>query len=403
MTFNELKFFAKSISTTDNRFLNFASIVALLSIVVGIIALLISLSVLNGFDNELRNTARKFTSDICVQSINRSELIDVDKKVNTLKQIDEIVNIEPVIQTEAIVSTAKYTNGIVLQSIPYNIKNFSLKDKIISGNFSFANEKGIIIGQSLANKLNVKINDKILIYAIKDKEHISFSSVAYSNFTIKAIYQTGMEQYDNSVIFVPYSNLQLFLEKSVNTATYLEVSLNNLDNVDIICKQIDEMLGYPNFSVSYYDINRSIFAWIELQKEPIPLVLAIISIVAAMNIITMLIITIVEKSSTIGIFRTLGLTKLNIIKLFVYLSMRVVVIGTAIGTALSVIFVMFQKYFSVIKLDSKIYFVDFLPIDITWQYIVIVGLLTLLFSFIASLLPCLIAVRISPIKVIRFK
>jgi lipoprotein-releasing system permease protein len=403
MTFKELHFFAKSISKTNNRFLNFANIVALLSIVVGIIALLISLSILNGFDNELRNTARKFTADICVQNINGTELTNIEEKIDTLNQIKEITNIIPVIQTEAIVSTSKYTDGIVLQSIPTNIDNFSLKGKIISGNLNFTNSNEIVIGQGLANKLNKNVGDKILIYAIKDKEHISFSSATYSNFKIKSIYNTGMQQYDNSVAFIPFNDIKAFLEKFDNTATYLEVSLNNIDKVDAICKQIDEVLGYPIFSISYYDINHSIFTWIEFQKKPIPIVLTIISIVASMNIITMLIITIVEKSNTIGILRTLGLTKKTITKLFVFLSMRVAAIGILIGVILSIAFVLIQNYFSVIKLDSKIYFVDLLPVEITWQYIIIVCFLTLLFSFIASIIPSLIAVRISPIKAIRFK
>ncbi|MCL2039976.1 MAG: FtsX-like permease family protein [Bacteroidetes bacterium] len=404
MTLKELNFFIKPISKTNNRFLNFANIVALLSVVVGVIALLVSLSILNGFDNELRNTARKFTSDISVQTINGTDLIDINEKINTLNDIKEITNINPVIQTEAILSVGEHIDGISMQSIPNDIEKFALKDKIIDGNLNFSNNNNeIIIGQHLAKKLNLKIDDKILIYAIKDKEHISFSSATYGNFIVKSIYNTGMYQYDNSVVFVPIDNLKTFLEKPDNTATYLEISLQNIDKVDIICKQIDAILGYPIFSISYYDINRSIFAWIELQKQPIPLVLAIISIVAAMNIITMLIITIIEKANTIGILRTLGLNRKSILKLFIYLSVRVAFIGASLGIILSVGFAFMQNTFSLIKLDSKIYFVDLLPVEITWKYVIIVSFLSLLFSFIASLVPSIIATRISPIKAIRFK
>ena len=403
MTLKELHFFAKSISKTNNKFLNFANIVALVSIVVGVIALLISLSILNGFDNELRNTARKFTADICAININGTDLIDIKEKINVLNQVEEITKVIPVIRTEAIASVSNYTEGVAIQSIPADVKNFSLKDKIVAGDLIFSNSNEIVIGQTLANKLNKKIGDKILIYAIKDKEHINFSSATYNNFTIKSIYNTGMHQYDNTLIFMPFEDIKTFLEKMDNTATNIEISINDLNKVDEICKKVDEILGYPIFSISYYDINRSIFAWIELQKKPIPIVLTIISIVAAMNIITMLIITIVEKANTIGILRTLGLTKKNIIKLFVFISMKVAIAGILIGTTLSVTFVLLQKYFSVIKLDAKIYFVEKLPIEITGEYIIIVCFMALLFAFIASLLPSFIAVRISPIKAIRFK
>jgi lipoprotein-releasing system permease protein len=401
----ELFYLAKKITKSNNKFINFANLVALISVVVGCLALLLSLSILNGFDKKLRETAIKFTSDICVITINGSEIEDIDEVRNQILENKNIRDALPVLQTEGIVSTPKYTEGISLQSInPQNdIKNFA--QNIIEGEFSFstvdANE--IIIGKALAKKLNAKLGDKLMIYALKSKDNISFSAASFSQFTIKAIYSSGMEQYDNSVVFFPYLALANFLEKPPTVATYFEIYLHDIDNVYQVAYQIDDHLGFPFFSSTFYEINSSIFKWIELQKEPIPIVLAIISLVASFNIITMLIITVVEKSHSIGILRTIGLSNKKIILIFVSIALRTAFIGSIIGLALSSIFVFLQTKFSLITLDSKIYFIDRLPIDMELIYVIRVLGLALIFSLLASLIPSIIAVRVSPVKAIRFK
>ncbi|MDR0927057.1 MAG: FtsX-like permease family protein [Ignavibacteria bacterium] len=399
------KLASKITKSSDTRFLNFANIVALVSVVVGCIALIMSLSILDGFDTKLHDTARKFTSDICVQTINATELYDVANKMQILKSIDGITVIHPVMQTEGIVSTPKYTEGIALQSIDLADGNKNFVENIVSGKQHFTSDTAqeIILSTTLASKLDVKLGDNIMIYAIKDNDHISFSSATYSQFKIAALYNTGMQQYDNSVVFFPFNTLAKFLDKGGDCATYLEVKVSNLDDVDAIAKNIDETLGYPIFSLTYYDINRSIFAWIELQKQPIPIVLAIISIVASLNILTMLIITVVEKTHTIGILRTMGMQGSDIVKMFAMLSLRIAAIGAAIGIALSVAFTFLQNAFAIIKLDSKIYFVDSLPINMHWEYIVGVAVLTITFALIAAIVPAIIAVRITPIRAIRFR
>jgi len=401
----ELFYIAKKITKSNSKFINFANLVALISVIVGCLALLLSLSILNGFDKKLRETAIKFTSDISVRTMNASEIENFDEVRNQLLLLKEIKEVVPVLQTEGIISTREFTEGIALQSInPQNdVKNFS--QNIVEGEFNFSSENAneIFIGSSLARKLNVKIGEKIMIYAIKNKDNISFDAANYAQFTVKAIYSSGMELYDNSVVFFPYLSLANFLEKPPTVATYFEVYLHNIETVNQVAEQIENSLSYPFYPLTYYEINQSIFAWIELQKQPIPIVLAIISLVASFNIITMLIITVVEKSHSIGILRTLGLSSRKIILIFVAIALRIAFFGSIIGLFLSLTFVFLQNKFSLITLDSKIYFLDKLPIEMEFIYIFGVLGLTLIFSFLASLIPAIIAVRVSPIKAIRFK
>jgi lipoprotein-releasing system permease protein len=406
-------------SKSNNKFLDFANTVAALSVIIGTLALLLSLSILNGFSYKLQDIATQFTSDICVQTINGSPINETATVTKKLEKLQGIKSAIPVLQTEGIItinsnnskekSNESFVEGTVFQSInPENdVKNFA--KNVVAGEFSFSNDTAaeVIISSSLSSKLGIGLGEELMLYALTADKQISFSTVAYSKFKVKCIYKTGTERYDNSVIFLSHAKLANFLERSQNSATYFEVFVNDenkeLATVTEISAQIEDSLGYPFFPLTFYELNSSLFSWIDFQKKPIPLVLAIISLVASFNIVTMLIITVVEKSHTIGILRALGMQRNDILRIFIFLSVRLSVISSFIGIFLSLIFIVLQDKFSLISLDSKIYFIDSLPVHLEFSYIFGVFGLTVLFSFLASLLPALIAIKISPVKAIRFK
>lgn len=393
------------VHSNSSKFLNFSQIISFCSVLLGAFALVLSLAILNGFDYELREIAKKFTSDIALHTINNDYIYNIDSIKKCILQTEDIKFTTPVIASEGLVSTKNYTGGVTIQSFNLNNPANNLSNNIISGEISFSNTtaKEIIIGQTLARKLGVKVGDKILLYALKNKENINFSSVAYSQFIIKAIYHTGMLQYDETIVYCPFKTLGNLLEMPENTATYFEVYINNINNVDNVVLKLEDDLGYPFFPISYYDMNQSIFAWIELQKEPIPIVLAIISLVAILNIITTLIITVVEKTRSIGVLQTLGLKRSNLIKIFVFQGIRTTILGSIVGCILALILCILQITFGIIKLDSSIYFLDSLPIKLEfWYFAVIIGTTTLLALF-ASFIPARIATKITPLQAIKFK
>ncbi len=419
MKFNLHRYIAKRLarSKTNSNFMNFAQLVSTLSVMIGSLALILSLAILNGFESELRKTATKFTSDIAIYTINGEYINNSDSLKSRLLKLanSNIIVAEPVLYAEGLATSKSFTEGIALQSITSSnylktgaIK--SIKSNIISGDFNFSSNdaKEIIIGQELARKLSVSVGDKILLYILKNTEVISFSSAVYSQFKIKAIYKTGMIQYDGLVSFLPYETLLNLLELPENTSSYIEVFLSpnvvsDLKKVNNISEYIEDTLGYPFFPLTYHDLNPSMFAWIELQKEPIPLVLAIITIVALLNIITMLIIRVVEKTHTIGILRALGLQNKKIIFIFVFQGVKTAFVGSILGASLALLASFLQNHFGIISLDSDIYFLDKLPIKIEWYYFIIVISATLFFSILASLLPATIACKISPLRSIRFR
>jgi lipoprotein-releasing system permease protein len=183
----------------------------------------------------------------------------------------------------------------------------------------------------------------------------------------------------------------------------LEIDLKDIADVKRLTPIIEETVGFPYYALNVFELHSSMFAWIDLQKAPIPIVLGLISIVAVFNIITILLVTIVEKTRSIGILRSLGMKNRGILALFVTQGVAIGTAGAVTGCLLGFLFGFTQNAFKIISLNSDIYFLDALPVDMSAWHFVLVLSASIFCSFLAALVPSLIAVRISPVKSLRFR
>ena len=386
------------------RFVNFARIVALLSVILGSLALIISLSVLEGFDSMLKDTAIKFTSHISIRSYNSRNIYSYYIR-EKLPLIKEIKDYSFVIEREGLVRTKSFIEGVMIRSFDPQHDLTNLKNNIIEGTFNFSEKsaKDVIIGKGLARKLKVKSGDSVVLFAMKKEFSASGAIPELEKFRVSGIYETGMSQYDDIYLYIPYQTATDFLSMPSNQASSVDVMLYDVQTAPAVSGKIQNLLEYPYYCYTVFDLHRPIFTWIEYQKEPIPLVLGLISIVAVLNIITILLITVVEKTRSIGILRALGMTRKQILSLFVFQGTSIGLLGTLIGCGLGLTLCWLQLHFSLIKLDGSIYFLDTLPVKISvWHYVIVIGC-SLLLSFLATLIPASIATKISPIRAIRFK
>ncbi len=408
MDFRRVKHIARRFSQSGRRrrFLNFARTVALLSVLLGSMALIISLAVLEGFDTELRKQAINFRSHITITAFNNSVLKNYQENIEIMKEkIGGIKNVSPIIEREGLVRSEKYFEGIIIRGIKKEYDFSKIENNMTKNRMIFPSDtaKSVLIGKRLADKLEVKVGDKLILYTIERDQSRGLPSTHISRFTVSGIYSTGMAQYDDIYVFMPFKTARKFFRLPKNTITTYEVDVTNLDNIDIIAAKIEETLGYPHYARTVFDIHRSIFAWIELQKEPIPIVLGLISIVAVLNIITTLLITVVEKTGSIGILRALGMNNRNILSIFIYQGISIGTLGTLTGSAIGFLVCYIQQKFGIIKLEGDIYFLDTLPIEFSvWHFVIVISV-SIALAFLATLIPSFIAVRISPLRAIRFK
>lgn len=386
-----------------SRFLRFARLVSLLSVMLGVIALLLSLAILHGFENELRNNTTKFTSHIVVFSYNKepfSNAREISEKIKI--NFDVISSVHPIIEGEGLVRSANFVDGVMFRT--YNPKfdpnGFS---KLISGHNYFSNDSAneIIVGEPLLRKLALQKGDFVNLYAINIKDNITNYKI--KKFKIVSTYKTGMTSYDETLVLLPETTARNFYGMPPNSANKIEIFIKDINKASEVSHSIMDFLGFPYWTLTYYEIHSSLFAWIELQREPIPLVLGIISLVAMLNIITTLIITIIEKTRTIGILRTLGISKMGIIKIFAYQGFQIGLYGVAAGCILSFVFCFLQQQYKFIHLEGEIYFLDSLPILISPVHYAVVASITFVLVLLASVLPAVIAAKIKPISSLKFK
>lgn len=386
------------------RFISFTRLVAFLSVMIGSMALILSLSVLDGFEQALRENAIKFTSHIHLVGFRNKALPNYQSVTAKLTQeIPEIKSVAPTIEREGLVRSHGEIEGVRLKGSDAQIEIALRPKKITEGAFAFSNNRSseVLIGKKLARKLNCVTGDTLIITTILTDEN-GQPNPLIRQFKLVGIYETGMSQYDDIYVYMPLETSRVFFQFPENSVSGYDIMLNSIDNINSVARKIEELLGYPYFVLTVTDLNSSMFAWIELQKKPIPIVLGLISIVAVLNVLTMLLISVVEKTHSIGILRAIGMQRRDIMRVFILQGVGVGAAGTFAGCGLGYLICALQYWFKIIHLEGDVYFVDVLPIAFSiWHLVTVVGF-SLLISLFATLIPAWIATRISPVQALRF-
>lgn len=391
-------------SRKRQRFLNFARTIAFLSVMLGTIALIVALSILEGFDSKLLDNAQRFTSHLTIKAYNNQLIDNYIRKLEVIQKNDAVQKVYPIVEREALLRSERSVEGVLIRGVGNNYIDSKLSEFIEKGSYDFnKNEKVIIIGRKLATKLSIDTGSSVILYSINSADFSGLPESNISRFKVSAVYHTGMSQYDESFIYMPDEIAKSFLNIPENHKSSIEIVLNDISKVAPVSEELERALGFPHYIVSVYDIHRAVFAWIEPQKETIPLVLGLISIVAVLNIVTTLLITVVEKTNSISILRSLGMPKKNILSIFVFQGIIIGTLGTLVGSVLAFIFCILQINYGLISLEGNIYFLDYLPIKIEMRHYLIVIISSIILSFVSTLIPAWIAQRINIIRAIRFK
>lgn len=402
------KFISKRLSkpAEDRSFLGFVRVVALISITLGSMALIISLSVLQGFEKALFENAVKFNSHITVNAFERKIINNTPELINNLRSlVHGISSLSPSIERQGLLKSKNTLEAVLIKGFDAKNDITKIKSNLIRGTFEFSDKfsKEIVISKRMSEKMNVSIGDNLILYSMRESPSGNLAYPDIDKFKIIGIYQTGFAKYDDATVFIPFFTAHRVFQIPENSATSLEIMVSDLNIVQSLSEKIQSVIGYKYFTLTVFEINSSAFAWIELQKDPIPIVLGLISLVAVSNILTILLITVVEKTHSIGILRALGVTSRDIIKIFIFQGLSIAVLGNLIGCSFALLFTFLQKNFGLINLRGEVYFLDTLPISIDiWHYITVI-VISLTLSLISTLIPSYIATRINTIQAIRFK
>lgn len=377
-------------SNADKGILKFASNFSLYSLILGSFALTISLSLLEGFDKSIHELAYKFDSNYQISTINSSDFKYDEIIESKIKLYDQNPLIYPIIEKYALIRGSQGLKPILVKGV----SQIYLKNKF---NINFKTNNSIILSDYLKKELLNKNND-IAILNFPDPNN--FFNYNIEKFIFNETYKTGFSDYDKNIVFVPLESAQKLFYKGANLVSSVSIETNKKYSRETQNK-LEYLLEYPFVVRSAEDLHQDKFIWIEVQKQPIPIVLGLITLVSSFVIISTLLILIVKKFKSIGIIRAMGMSKNELLKFFLSYGIKLGLKGSLIGSVLGIILLLIQKYFELIKIPSDIYFLSVLPVEILPINILIIILVSLTLTTLATLIPAYISIKLDPINAIK--
>lgn len=392
----------------ERRFVSVIVAIATAGVAVGVAALIVTLSILSGFERTLTDNVVRYTAHARVAVYGGRPIPDFRSTQNFLrKRVPEITQVMPFVQREAVLRSPTTVAGILLKGIVNEDTAIINKHTIIAGT-DLVQAKGdslppIILSEGTAKELNTTVGKALT--AIRFFENIKSREQLLDNisrFRVVGIFRTGMTEYDNMQAFTTLEAAQDFVGFTPKQASGYNIMTHSLAEVPQLARDVQQALRYPFYTESVFDIGQTIFAWIQLQKQPIPIILGLIIIVATFNIISTLLLIVIEKTHSIGVLKALGATNGGIAKIFIAEGLTIGLIGTVLGNVLAFVLCSLEQHYHFFKLKSDIYFMSSVPVSIEWEHYAIVSGIALILALTATLIPARIAARMRPLQALRF-
>ena len=390
-------------------FLKVISIFSFTGIALGVAILIIVMSVMSGFRTELINKILGFNPHIIIKPY--------DKKINKedINKLDEIKKsisrIAFTFSGQGILINRENTTGILVRSYLQNdIDKIDLiKNGIIDGSLNSFNKNTISIGKELAISMDLLVGDEITLMSTSNLQTPFGNIPLQEKFKISSIFSTGLAEFDQNVIFMPFENANSLFEMS-DMDIDLEIFLNKPDKVQLIKQNVQKIFS-NHYVYTWEDLNKSFFGALKVERNVMFIILTLIIIVAAFNIISGLTILVKNKTKEIAILRTLGISKTSIAKVFFIIGFTIGFLATITGVTIGILFsyyieeirVLITSIFNIRLFPEEIYFLSQMPSEINLGYIIIISLFSLLITFLATIFPSLSAAKLDPVKALKYE
>lgn len=391
-------------SKKESKFVSFITYIAIIGITLGVATLIIAVSILNGFEKDIKDKVAGLVAHIQITSFLPEGVENYKETIKKITDsISEVTGISPFVQREAVIRFKENIEGIILKGIVQETDISTARNKIISGEFNITPIDTIysrlLVGDKLAQKLNLKVGSKAIVFGLQGIPS-PFNPPKIKQFIVSGIYETGLREYDDVMIYTDLKTTQKMFNFK-NAVTGIEIRVKDIDNVEKIVLKLKNLLDYPAYPRSLFKLYKGLFTWVELQKAPTPIILGLIIIVATFNIVGTLLMLILEKTQSIGILKSLGANSKNVMTIFLYDGLIIGVIGIILGNILGLSLCFLELKYKFFKLPD-IYYMKNVPILIQPEYIILISIITIVLVFLATIIPSYLASRFEPVKSLRF-
>ncbi|MBW2606333.1 MAG: lipoprotein-releasing ABC transporter permease subunit [Deltaproteobacteria bacterium] len=394
----------------QQAFISLITILSTTGIAVGVMALIVVIAVMSGFESDLKSRILGGQSHIVLMR-HGGPFTEYRKILKDVEKIDGVESATPVIYTQVMLRTSSRVSGAVLRGIDPESAGRVIKtlDKVSfhnpkagMGESTDNNVPGIVLGKELANNLGVSKGDTI--YLISPRGMISPIGhlPAMKRFKLTGFFESGMYDYDGSFAYINIEQAQKILRMG-NSVTGIEIRVDNMYKAREIAQKIVSDLGFPFWARDWMQMNQNLFTALKLEKTVMFIILTLIVLVAAFNIASTLIMMVMEKTRDIAILKAMGATDKSIKKIFVFKGMVIGTVGTTLGVILGFVLCTILKHYKIAELTGDIYyFTTKLPVRLEFFDVFIIVSAALVICFLATIYPARQASRLDPVEAIRY-
>jgi len=389
--------------------------IALVGIALGLTVMIVSVAVITGFKKEIRNKVIGFGSHIQIVNFDSSNSYETRPVSKMQPFLEELQNIEGVRHVQVfstkpgMIKTDEYIQGIVFKGVDKDYDWSFFRNNLIAGTLpqvhDSARSSEIIISDQVSRLLNVLPGNQVVLYFINEDE----STPRMLQLTISGLYRTSLEEFDNLFVVGDIRQVQRINNWENNQVSGFEVIISDFKRIDEIEQRVRNQV--LNYSQENGDIMRTtnitreypqIFDWLSILDMNVWVILILIAVVAGFNMISGLLVLILERSNMIGVLKALGSPNWSIRKVFLYLSVFLTSRGLIWGNIIGIGLILIQDYFEIFRLDPTMYYVDFVPINFSLLHIVLLNIGTIAATTLMLVVPSYVVSKISPEKTIRF-
>lgn len=396
-----------------NRFVSFISATSIIGITLGVTALIVVISVMNGFQDELRHRILGMTAHATI-SENGQALQDWRSLAQKVKNEPDVVASAPYVQAEAMLSAPPNVSGAIIRGIEpkYEDAVTDIGKHMVAGSLSDLKPGGfgIVLGQALAQSLGVAVGDKLMLITANVAVTPVGGLLRQRQFTVVGIFKVGMYEYDRGSAFIDLKDAQALFRMG-NGVTGLRLKLDNMFRAPWVAHDLNLKLGNPYWTTDWTQANGNFFRAVQTERTVMFIILSLIVAVAAFNIVSTLVMVVTDKRGDIAILRTLGATPGSIMRIFLISGTVIGLIGTLIGVAIGVLIASnvetivpwIEHLTGTQFMPADVYYISEVPSRLDWNDVWHVGVMAFGLSFLATIYPAWSASRVQPAEALRYE
>jgi lipoprotein-releasing system permease protein len=381
--------------------------IAIIGVMLSLAVMMLSIGIIKGFKTEIQDKIRGYIGDIRIfkydlnNSFELSPFVPAPATINELKKNPEVEYFQPYATKPAIISANDEVEGINFKGIDstFNwdyIEKHMVSGKVLNFSDSAGATKQIMISQFTANRLKLKVGDNFIMHFVQNPPR-------RRPFTIVGIYSIGVEEIDKNFVLGDLNLIRRLNDWKPNEIGGIEVRIKNFNKLKATSTSIYEGLEIKLKSESVQEYFPAIFTWLSLLDVNTKVLLVLMMVVGVINMITALLIMILERTNMIGMLKAFGMTDFSVMKIFLYNALYLVGLGLLLGNILGLGLALLQTQTHIFKLDQTSYYLAYVPMEIHLLDVIVLNLCTGAVCLIVLILPSLLVSKISPLKAIRFK